>query len=35
MPMSPGATRSGGGGTKGTTKQASAETGGAKATAKK
>ena len=35
MPMSPGATRSGGGGTKGTTKKASAKTGGAKATAKK
>ena len=34
MPMSPGATRSGSGGTKGTTKKASAKTGGAKATAK-
>jgi hypothetical protein len=35
MPLSPGATKSGGAETKGTTKQASAKTGGAKATAKK
>ena len=35
MPLSPGATKSSGSGTKGTTKKASAKTGGAKATAKK